>query len=32
MFPRKEKNLIEVGGGEKREGNINAIRNKKGKK
>ena len=29
MFPRKQKNLIEAGEGEKRERNINAIRNKK---
>ena len=29
MFSRKWKNLIEAGEGEKRERNINAIRNKK---
>ena len=29
MFPRKYKNLIEAGEGDKREKNINAIRNKK---
>ena len=29
MFPRKHKYLIEAGEGDKREKNINAIRNKK---
>ena len=29
MFPRKQENLIDAGEGEKRERNINAIRNKK---
>ena len=31
MFPRKQENLIDAGEGEKRERNINAIRNKKTK-